>query len=223
LSNFYFAVCLDYYSIYYAREPESAHLWVAYLGFLALLLFLFEMLQLKVEKVADYFSDEANILELFGYSLCMLYSVMVLKDDVTNLNKHRDMLCYSVFFTNMRMVYHISIFYKDLRVMLMIIGSAILKLFSFIIVLYGFLMIMSLCQYVLIDDNSIDFLATLFSTYTVMFGENRDWDDIKSSAPKILLYLLSTNFVIIVCLNIVISIVTDSYEEVRTKIQSYDS
>jgi len=107
--------------------------------------------------------------------------------------------------------------------MLMIIGSAILKLFSFIIVLYGFLMIMSLCQYVLIDDNSIDFLATLFSTYTVMFGENRDWDDIKSSAPKILLYLLSTNFVIIVCLNIVISIVTDSYEEVRTKIQSYDS
>jgi len=56
-----------------------------------------------------------------------------------------------------------------------------------------------------------------------MFGENRDWDDIKSSAPKILLYLLSTNFVIIVCLNIVISIVTDSYEEVRTKIQSYDS
>jgi len=56
-----------------------------------------------------------------------------------------------------------------------------------------------------------------------MFGENREWDDIKQSIPKLLLYLLSTNFVIIVCLNIVISIVTDNYEEVRSKILSYDS
>jgi len=133
------------------------------------------------------------------------------------------MLCYSVFFTNMRLIYHISIFYKELRTMLMIISISIVGLFSFIIVLYGFLMVMALCQYVLIEDNSVDFYSTLFSTYTVIFGENRDWDSIKSSTPKILLYLLSTNFVIIVCLNIVISIVTDSYEEVRTKVKTYDS
>jgi len=123
----------------------------------------------------------------------------------------------------MRLIFHISIFYGELRTMLMIISISIGGLFSFIIVLYGFLMIMSLCQFVLIADNSVDFFSTLFSTYTVMFGENRDWDDIKKSPPKILLYLMSTNFVIIVCLNIVISIVTDSYEEVRTKIKSYDS
>lgn len=133
------------------------------------------------------------------------------------------MLCYSVFFTNMRLIYHISIFYKELRTMLMIISISIVGLFSFIIVLYGFLMVMALCQYVLIEDNSVDFYSTLFSTYTVIFGENRDWDSIKSSTPKILLYLMSTNFVIIVCLNIVISIVTDSYEEVRTKVKTYDS
>jgi len=91
------------------------------------------------------------------------------------------------------------------------------------IVLYVFLMVMALCQYVLIDDATVDFLSTFFSTYTVIFGENRDWDDIKTSMPKIGLYLLSTNFVIIICLNIVISIVTDSYEEVRTKAKTYDS
>jgi len=52
LSNFYFAVCLDYYAIFYAREPESAHLWVAYLGSFAFGLFAFELIQLKVEMPA---------------------------------------------------------------------------------------------------------------------------------------------------------------------------
>jgi len=78
LSNLYFAVCLDYYSIFYAREPDTAHGWVAYLGLFALGLFAFELIQLKVESAADYFSDEANIIELFGYCLFMLYAFNVL-------------------------------------------------------------------------------------------------------------------------------------------------
>ena len=44
------------------------------------------------------------------------------------MNKHRDILCYSVFFTNLRMLYHISIFYKELRTMIRIVTSAFFEL-----------------------------------------------------------------------------------------------
>lgn len=54
-----------------------------------------------------------------------------------------------------------------------------------------------------------------------MFGENTDWANI-DSFPKFLMYIVATNIINIICLNILISIVTDNYENVQQKIKAID-
>jgi len=50
LSNVYFGICLDLYTIFYGPEPESSHTIVMMLAIYALLLFSFEVIQLYVES-----------------------------------------------------------------------------------------------------------------------------------------------------------------------------
>jgi len=120
---------------------------------------------------------------------------------------------------------HLSILYSKLREMLIIIAKAAQELVSFLAVLYGFTAIMALCSHILVTEyeTDVDFLSTVYSSYTVAFGENAEWDDIKGSYPKILLYCLSTNFIIIICMNILISIVTENYDNIQAKMSAYDA
>jgi len=130
---------------------------------------------------------------------------------------HRDLLSYCLFFTNFRFIFHLSILYTPLRHMLIIIAYALYELVTFLVVLYGFTCIMALCSFILVTEyekENHSFASGLYGSYTVAFGENKEWDDIKSSYPKIALYLLSTNFIIIICMNILVSIVTENYDNV---------
>ena len=162
---------------------------------------------------------------MLGYILFLFYISLTFTDNAYDLNMHKNCLAYCLFFTNFRFIFHLSILYAPLRAMLIIIAKAGAELVSFLVVLYGFTMIMALCSYILVTEyeTGADFLSTLYGSYTVAFGENADWDDIKSSYPKILLYLLSTNFIIIICMNILISIVTENYDNVQAKIRAYDA
>jgi len=47
-----------------------------------------------------------------------------------------------------------------------------------------------------------------------MFGENPSFKDIKDSVPALLMYILSTNVMNIICLNILISIISANLPEI---------
>lgn len=213
----YFALNLDFFALEFKTEPHAAITKLKWLAFIAVLLQIFEMIQFKVEGWRDYLAQGSNVFDMFGYTLFLIYVYQAIDNDVYDSNLHRDILSYCLFFTNFRFIFHVSIFYTPLRHMLIIIAYAGQELISFLVVLYGFTLIMALCSYILVteyDEDNQSFRKNIYSSYTVAFGENAEWDDIKSSYPKILLYLLSTNFIIIICMNILISIVTENYDNV---------
>jgi len=72
--------------------------------------------------------------------------------------------------------------------------------------------IIAICKFIVETSDKSIFQVT-FETYQIMFGENTDWVNI-DSFPKFFMYIVATNIVNIICLNILISIVTDNYENV---------
>lgn len=56
-----------------------------------------------------------------------------------------------------------------------------------------------------------------------MYGENPDYDYVFKSLPAFFLYFISSNLIVIIALNILISIVTDRYEDVMTHIKAFDN
>jgi len=56
-----------------------------------------------------------------------------------------------------------------------------------------------------------------------MFGENPAFDDVKNSPPYLIMYAISTNIINIICLNILISVVSDNYARIKGSLKAYDS
>jgi len=105
----------------------------------------------------------------------------------------------------------------------------------FLVVLYGLILTMAMCTFIVQDDIDRDlaktdktvkkkpFVEVLFETFTVMFGENPAFADVKLTKPALVMYLISTNIINIICLNILISIVTDNYAGINAMVISYDA
>ena len=109
---------------------------------------------------------------------------------------------------------HMAVFNQKFRIMVRIIIQAFTDLVVFLIVLYTLLLILTICSYVSTPDEKLTLGEVLFNCYTIMFGENPTYGDIKDSPPAIFLYFIATNFQVIICLNILISIVTDNYDNI---------
>ena len=115
------------------------------------------------------------------------------------------------------------------------IEQSILKMLPFVVVLYGLLLTMAMCTFIVQNESDRDlanknknveqkhFLEVLFETYTVMFGENPSFNDIKGSVPALVMYTIATNIINIICLNILISIVSANYSDIIALVKSYDA
>lgn len=113
--------------------------------------------------------------------------------------------------TNTRLLFHLSVFSNQFGMMLTIIVRACYDLINFMFILYFFVFIFGMCTFIVNDDHKITF--SLASAYQLIFGENlRNFAYANTSVQ--FLYILATNFLIIVCLNILISIVTENYDNV---------
>lgn len=104
--------------------------------------------------------------------------------------------------------------------MLQIIIRAFWDLKIFLFVLYMLIGIIAICKFI-VETSDKDIFQVTFETYQIMFGENTEWVNI-DSFPKFFMYIVATNIVNIICLNILISIVTDNYENVQQKIKAID-
>ena len=121
--------------------------------------------------------------------------------------------------TNCRLLFHLSVFSTTFRMMVNIVVKASYQLFDFLIILYMLVFIFGLCNFLLNDDQFIE--ESLASSYQLMFGENLEGLAKKSGQIQTL-YVLATNFMVIMCLNILISIVTENYDKVCQTIAAED-
>lgn len=120
--------------------------------------------------------------------------------------------CAGCFLTNIRLIFHLTVFSKSFRVMITIIVNAIFQLKDFLMILYMLVFIISICNYIVSKDVRI--APSFAEAYQTMFGENLE-DMPDQNGPQQILYIISTNIQVVVCLNILISIVTDNYDNVQ--------
>ena len=55
-----------------------------------------------------------------------------------------------------------------------------------------------------------------------MFGENTDADELEINFSKTFFYVIATNVIVVISLNILISIVTDNYDNVLMRMNAID-
>lgn len=55
-----------------------------------------------------------------------------------------------------------------------------------------------------------------------MFGENTDAGELETHFSKLFFYLIATNVIVVISLNILISIVTDNYDNVLMRMNAID-
>ena len=67
---------------------------------------------------------------------------------IAKKDQHTNWLCFAMLVSNLRMIFHVSIFNENLRAMIMIIVNSIYELGPFLVVLYGLITVMSMCTFI---------------------------------------------------------------------------
>lgn len=117
------------------------------------------------------------------------------------------------------MALHLTVFSRKIRTMMTVIVSAIFDIIYFLFILYMFVMILALANFVVNGRKNL--VVTIIEEYQLMFGENAEAEDIwKDNWVILVLYLAGTNLIVVVCLNILISIVQDKYDSVQLKMKA---
>ena len=152
------------------------HLWnidtkvtVTVLLIMTFLLWLYEFYQVKHVHGLEYITDVTNCFDLCGQICVLGYCFMVLLDTGSTFQRQ---VWYSVglFTTNTRLLFHLSVFSNQFGMMLTIIVRACYDLINFMFILYFFVFIFGMCNFVVNSDKTIGF--SLASAYQLIFGEN---------------------------------------------------
>lgn len=76
-------------------------------------------------------------------------------------------------------------------------------------------------------DKKLELIPSIVAAYQVMFGENPETTELTAANSNdwkfdFLFYLIHTNVINVICLNILISIVTDNYDNVQSRMNAID-
>ena len=93
-----------------------------------------------------------------------------------------------------------------------IIDESIKYILGYIILLYFFIFIISISFFAL-SDKETNFINSYLEQYDVLYAGNQT-NIKKMRFAALIIYFLQTNFMIIICMNIVISVLTDKYDMV---------
>ena len=89
--------------------------------------------------------------------------------------------------------------------------------------LYFIVFVLAISHFILSDDDKKSVVLSGIETYQLMFGENPEADDLQTGKGlKLVSYVIATNTIVIVCLNILISLVTDNYDNVQSRMNAID-
>jgi len=116
---------------------------------------------------------------------------------------------------NIRLLGYVAIISKGLRVMIRIIIESIKALKEFLLVFYYMIFSLAISFYTASSsDMNLSFWEVWYETYTKLFGENPEYKVVSNSLTTFFLFMVITNIMIVVCLNILISMVTDIYAKI---------
>lgn len=132
-------------------------------------LWIYEFYQVRHVHGFEYITDVTNAFDLSGQICILTYCVMAI---MGNGEGYTRQVWYSigVFMTNTRLLFHLSVFSNQFGMMLTIIVRACWDLLNFMFILYMFVFIFGLCNYVVNDDITIN--LSLASAYQLLYGEN---------------------------------------------------
>ena len=140
------------------------------------ILWVFELIQIKnrlyidgIDGYIEYVTDVTNWFDIAGQVFMFAYCIMFFADVE---DEYIRTSCYSIaaFFTNTRLLFHFQVFSTSFRFMLTILVNACMELFYFVFILYAFVSIFSLSDFLVNEDKKLS--KTMASTYQLMFGEN---------------------------------------------------
>lgn len=128
--------------------------------------------------------------------------------------------------TNVRLLFHLCVYSSKLRQIMTVIVESILDMFAFGFMLYFVIFTTSVSMFVLNDGTDggtwdKSFANVFADQYQILFiGTTDDMYQMRESTR--ILYVVETNILIIVCLNILISVVTDNYDLVMQRMEATD-
>lgn len=125
---------------------------------------------------------------------------------------------FGAFNVNIRALYYARVFLKKLGTIMAVIDESIIDLTEFIGLLYFFIFTMSVSQFAMYPEQP-HFWLSFTQKYNLLFvGSEKDPYTMRPA--EFVLYFVETNFLIIICLNILISVVTDKYDIVMQRIHA---
>ena len=143
-----------------------------------------------------------------------------------------DILSIGVFLLNVRFVQVLGVLSKKFRTTLTIFQLASKDIVTFLIFLYTFILFMAISKHMLKElptekDKKLELIPSIVAAYQVMFGENPETAELTAANSNdwkfdFLFYLIHTNVINVICLNILISIVTDNYDNVQSRMNAID-
>lgn len=90
--------------------------------------------------------------------------------------------------------------------------QASFDIFYFLVFLYSLIIFLAISNFIIADQDS-HLVPTLINQYMQMFGNNPKLTDMinedNSIKTRLVMYLISSNIIVVICLNILISIVCD--------------
>jgi WD40 repeat protein len=191
-------------AVYSTEHLESkGFLWIPFAFNICLLLY--EIYQMFAGGI-DYFKDFWNYVDMVRSSLFSIYAIMVWVDYFKN---HTDFLALVILITWIRGVTYFRIF-DSTRYLINLLFEVFRDIPSFLIIFFYTILAFSFIFYAL--DSSGDYYPTFVSTYSTTLGNSNtdNYDKLQW-----LFYLFITLFNFIIMLNLLISILSDTYARVN--------
>jgi hypothetical protein len=169
----------------------------------------------------DYITDFWNMIDVMRIilviaSVIFTFFIEIDKEPLLNLYSWASLICWA------KALQYLSVFEKT-RHLLMMISQVMMDLIPFacilLIISFGFAHIFTLQLMVKADDGSSQMKKGLMNAYVLMFGELGGFDEFSSNQWAF--FSISSCFIIIVLLNLLIAIISDTFEKVQENSESY--
>lgn len=145
------------------------------------------------------------------------------KNDLATI---KNILCFSVLLLNIKLCLGLAVFSKKFRGTITIFTSAMFDMVSFLSFLYSVIIFLAISNFVIAPEGT-HLVPTLINQYLAMFGNNPAMKELidendNTVKTRLIFYLIGSNVIVVIALNILISIVTDNYDNVQTRMNAID-
>lgn len=191
----------------------------------SIIMILLECRQVKSQGIKEYFGHAYNYLDIVAnaFIITTAYNRHRCGEDLYKSDNRKMILTIGILLSGLRALTLLRIF-KNFRVLIELIKSTIIDMSSFLFIIVLIIVLMAIVTGLKHLDGTEDqnevwntFGANLGEFYMTMLGENAEGD---SSALKWLIYILFTVLVNIVALNLLIAILSNTYDNVMASLDA---